>query len=350
MIVVTSILFIRVNVQNGVSAVLAPRESDIVISTDLDANNDNIRLDKAEISKKPANAEKAIGHQNTNIDSGRFILWRQALGLIELYPLFGIGKDNITDYGVNYLGGIRYTDLAGYHYVDFHNGLLTIAVSFGIVGLSLFLVMALTIAKSVLRCIFRHKIRSRRDGNALVILAAFCAGYCVYSMFEAALFTDYTYRVCIFWLLLGFAMSYVMKYHWQGLHSKIDPLPLMDDTSEWHYIRSKIRYSYQKIRATASSSKNKVTSAIKKQRKDELPETPEDTVSVEDDTKASDKPLSEKDNETPDENQAKNNLSEKDSHTPDEHPTADAEPTKKKSKKRRKRDKQDGASEVSEEV
>ena len=349
-IVVTSILFIRVNVQNGVSAVLASRESDIVISTDLDANNDNIRLDKAEISKKPANAEKAIGHQNTNIDSGRFVLWRQALGLIELYPLFGIGKDNITDYGVNYLGGIRYTDLAGYHYVDFHNGLLTIAVSFGIVGLSLFLVMALTIAKSVLRCIFRHKIRSRRDGNALVILAAFCAGYCVYSMFEAALFTDYTYRVCIFWLLLGFAMSYVMKYHWQGLHSKIDPLPLMDDTSEWHYIRSKIRYSYQKIRATASSSKNKVTSAIKKPRKDELPETPEDTVSVEDDTKASDKPLSEKDNETPDENQAKNNLSEKDSHTPDEHPTADAEPIKKNSKKRRKRDKQDAASEVSEEV
>ena len=246
-IVVTSVLFVRVNVQNGIAALLAPSQSDIVISTNLDANNDNIKLDKTELSSKPDNAKKVLGHQNTNIDSGRFVLWRQALGLIELYPLFGIGKDNIPAYGVDYLGGIRYTNLGGYKYVDFHNGLLTITVSFGIVGLCLFLVFALTVAKSILRCIFRHKIRSRRDGNVLVVLAAFCTGYCVYSMFEAALFADYTYRVCIFWLLAGFAMSYVMKYHWQGLHSKMDPPPLYDDTSEWAYLRSKLKSLKKKL-------------------------------------------------------------------------------------------------------
>ena len=238
-VVVSSIMFLRVNVQNGVAGMLSWRDTGIVISTTLDANNDNIKLDKAAISPKPSNTKKVIGHQNTNIDSGRFVLWRQALGLIEIYPLFGIGKENIPDYGVDYLGGIRYTDLGGYKYVDFHNGLLTITVSFGIVGLSLFLVFALTIAKAILKSMFKHKQRSRRDGNMLVLIAAFSAAYCVYSMFEAALFIDYTYRVFIFWFILGLGLSYVMKYHQQGLNSRIDPAPINDDTSELQYIRMK---------------------------------------------------------------------------------------------------------------
>lgn len=238
-IVVSSALFIRAIIQSGISNMLVSRESDIVISKDLNADDDNIKLDRTEISKKPQNADKVLGHQNSNIDSGRFVLWRQALGLIELHPIFGIGKDNISDYGVDYLGGIRYTNLGGNKYVDFHNGLLTITVSFGIVGLSLFMVLAITVAKAILKSMFRHKIRSRRDGNVLVLIAAFCTGYCVYSMFEAALFTDYTYRVFIFWLLVGFGLSYVMKYHQQGLHSKIDPEPLHDDSSEFEYIKKK---------------------------------------------------------------------------------------------------------------
>lgn len=244
--VVTTCLFIRANVQKGMAYLLTPHQSEIVISKDLNASDDNLKLDKTELSQKPANKKKALGHQNTNIDSGRFVLWRQALGLIELYPLFGIGKDNIADYGVNYLGGIRYSNLGGYKYVDFHNGLLTITVSFGIVGLGLFLVFALTVAKAILKSIFKHKIRSRRDGNVLVLIAGFCAGYCVYSMFEAALFLDYTYRVYIFWLLVGFGLSYVMKYHQQGLHSKIDPQPLHDDTSEWAYLKMKFPFLFRK--------------------------------------------------------------------------------------------------------
>lgn len=237
--VTATVMFVRVNVQSGIAQMMVNRESDIVVSTKLDANNDNIKLDKTELSSKPSNAQKVIGHQNTNIDSGRFVLWRQSLGLIELYPLFGIGKDNIPDYGVQYLGGIRYTNLGGYKYVDFHNGLLTITVSFGIVGLSLFLVLSLTIAKAILKSMFRHKLRSRRDGNVLVLIAAFAAAYCVYSMFEAALFTDYTYRVMIFWLIIGFGLSYVMKYHQQGMHSFIDTEPLNDDSSELRYITGK---------------------------------------------------------------------------------------------------------------
>ena len=254
-VAVSGIMFVRVNVQNGVAAMLTQRDSKVAVATKLEAN-DKINLNKADISPKPSNTKKVIGHQNTNIDSGRFVLWRQALGLIELHPLFGIGKENIPDYGLEYLGGIRYTDLGGHKYVDFHNGLLTITVSFGIVGLALFLVLAITIAKAILKSMFKHKVRSRRDGNVLVIIAAFSAGYCVYSMFEVALFIDYTYRVLIFWYIIGLGLSYVMKYHQQGLHAKIDPVPLNDDTSEFEYIKRKFRFIKEKM-ATFSVKKNK---------------------------------------------------------------------------------------------
>lgn len=234
--VVSALFFVRVGVQNGVAAMMSSRSVNIAISTTLDANNGDIDLEE-ENSPHSQEEKPAFGHQNKNIDSGRYVLWRQALGLIEIYPIFGIGKDNIKDYGNEYLGGLRYTNIAGYKYVDFHNGLLTLAVSFGIVGLSLFLVFAVTIAKSVLRAIFRFKDRSRRDGNVLVLIAAFCAAYCVYSMFEVALLVDYTYRVFIFWLIIGFAMSYVFKYRRQALYSNGEQSPEQDDTSEFNYRR-----------------------------------------------------------------------------------------------------------------
>ncbi len=239
--VVSSMFFMRVGVQNGVAFMMNKRSVDIAVSTTLDANNGDIDLED-ESTRSSSEARPAFGHQNKNIDSGRYVLWRQALGLIEIYPFFGIGKDNIKDYGNEYLGGLRYTSLAGYKYVDFHNGLLTLTVSFGIVGLSLFLVFAVTIAKAVLKSIFRFKERSRRDGNVLVLIAAFSAAYCVYSMFEVALFVDYTYRVFIFWLIIGLAMSYVFKYRRQASHSSEDETPIHDDTSELNYLRKKLGF------------------------------------------------------------------------------------------------------------
>ncbi len=241
-LVVSTLLFLRVSVQNGVSSVLLMRQSEMIVSTTLDANDDNIHLDKAEGDLKNTEKEddqKRMGHQNTNIDSGRFVLWRQALGLIEKFPVFGIGKENISDYGVEYLGGLRYSDLGGYKYIDFHNGLLTITVSFGLVGLSLFMVFAVTVAKSILKAIFNFKERSRRDGNVLLLIAAFSAAYCVYSMFEVALLLDYTYRVCIFWLIIGLGMSYVQKYSQQYRHTGGKLPPLYDDSSEISYLSKK---------------------------------------------------------------------------------------------------------------
>ena len=251
-VISASLLLIRTGIEDGLSAVMtaseraeAPKSSvnnaqivkdyENTLLTDMSAAD---TADKAKNKTDDDEESVSLGHKNKNIDSGRFVLWRQSLGLIEKYPLFGIGKGNITDYGLEYLGGIKYTNLGGYKYVDFHNGLITITVSFGFVGLGIFLVFAITAAKDILKGIFRYKKRIRRDGGMLVLIAAFCVAYCVYSMFEAALLVDYTYRVFIFWLILGFGMSYVKKYKLQDAHSDDEDKSADENDSLSHRIKT----------------------------------------------------------------------------------------------------------------
>lgn len=255
--IVASLLFLRVGVQRGVAEVMNKSSAQIAVSTKLDANNGDISLEEAPQKPAAIAARPSLGHQNKNIDSGRFVLWRQALGLLEQFPVFGIGSENIADYGEFYLGGIRYSDIGGNRYVNFHNGLLTIAVSFGIVGLSLFLAFAVTVAKAILKAIFLYKNRSRQDGNMLVLIAAFSAAYCVYSMFEVALFVDNTYRVFIFWLIIGLGMSYVFKYRRQALYEKQRDLSRHDDTSEWKYLKSKLFRTKNSVRQLSASKQPK---------------------------------------------------------------------------------------------
>ena len=129
--------------------------------------------------------------------------------MIEKFPLLGVGKANIRDYANEYIGGLRYDDL--------HNGMITILVSYGVVGANLFIVFGITIAKDMLRMIFRYKKKCRDDGSVHVLVTSFCIAYVIYSMFEVALLVDCSYRVLIFWLLVGFGMSYVQKYSLQAI-------------------------------------------------------------------------------------------------------------------------------------
>ncbi len=238
-LVATSALILRTKVQSGVSTMLTMSDSQALSTSPIDAEQDNIKLDKSITKTAPEASKKSLGHKNTNIDSGRFVLWRQALGLIEQFPLLGIGKANTIDYGLEYLGKIRYSTLGGQYYIDFHNGLISIAVSFGLIGLVIFLVFAVSVAKVLLKSLFRFKERSRRDGNVLVLIIAFCAAYFVYSMFEVALLMDYTYRVFIFWLIVGFGMSYALKYRQQFEYTGQKLPPVNDDASEIKYVHRK---------------------------------------------------------------------------------------------------------------
>lgn len=58
-------------------------------------------------------------HENSNIDSGRFKLYRESLDLFKISPVFGISNGNIVFYSQEYANGtLKYT----YHNNDLHNG------------------------------------------------------------------------------------------------------------------------------------------------------------------------------------------------------------------------------------
>ena len=125
------------------------------------------------------------------------------------FPVMGIGKANVVDYGNKYMGGLKYE--------DFHNGLITITVCYGAVGIIIFMVLAITIAKKMLKDIFRYRDENRRDGRVLMYITAFCTAYVVYSTVEVALLVDISYRVVIFWLLIGVATAYADSYERSAL-------------------------------------------------------------------------------------------------------------------------------------
>ena len=204
MVIAAVLLSARTMLQAGVSQLLSMSAPDAQISTGVTASPDG------EVVIRPDDEPKTtFAHQNKNIDSGRFVIWKQSLGLFTEFPIMGIGKANIVDYGEKYVGGLKYT--------DFHNGLMTIIISYGLVGFFLFMVLAITVAKAMLKALFLYRKEVKTDGRVLMLVIAFCAAYCVYSMFEVALLVDISYRVVIFWLIIGLGMSYVSSYEYHAI-------------------------------------------------------------------------------------------------------------------------------------
>ena len=173
----------RILVQTGVSdmlhppEVLAAEEEEVLFST-----------------------HTTFRHENSNLDSGRAIVWGQAYDLICRFPMFGIGRANFEDYGNRYLDGLRYD--------DFHNGLISLAVSYGLMGTLLFLVFAFLAAGTTLKTIFCRIKKESPDARLVIYLASFVGAYSLYSMFEIALLMDLSYKVLVFWLLLGYLSAY----------------------------------------------------------------------------------------------------------------------------------------------
>lgn len=197
-VVISSLLlFLRTASQNSISLMMTNGQSETKISSSIKNKKNPIAIEEPE-------PVVTFEHENKNIDSGRFVIWKQAVELFERFPVMGIGQANIVDYGKEYLGGLKYN--------YFHNGLLTILVSFGIVGFNIFMILAITVAKALFKAIFRYKDKCTRDGDILVLITAFCVAYCVYSMFEITLLLNISFKVIIFWEFIGFGLSYVSKY------------------------------------------------------------------------------------------------------------------------------------------
>ena len=139
------------------------------------------------------------------VSSGRLGSLEQSMVLFGKFPLMGVGKGNIVPYGERYL-------VNGFTYTDLHDGYLTILISNGLVGLSIFAAFVLLFGRRLIHC-----LRKNRDKNLkeLPMLFAAIGAYGVYGFFEKAVLFDVTFMVVIFWLLLGYTASRMTKYEWQ---------------------------------------------------------------------------------------------------------------------------------------
>lgn len=157
---------------------------------------------KNSTAKTSSEEEIHIGRQNYEVSSGRIALFKQGIIIFKHHPWIGIGRANLNLYAKKYIdGGLRHPDL--------HNGYLTILVSTGIIGFSIFslfsLLVSLDICKHLFICINKNYF-----GIFCKFFSALVA-YCGYCLFEKAILFDMTFMVGFFWLILGYAISYTQN-------------------------------------------------------------------------------------------------------------------------------------------
>lgn len=141
----------------------------------------------------------SIGRENYDISSGRIVLFKQGIKLFMVNPILGIGRGNLVSYGDKFIdGGLSFSDL--------HNSYLTILVSYGILGFTVFFVFSFFLAKSL--CKYLFKSVHIPSSSVFSKLFAFLVAYCAYAVFEKGILSEITFMVVIFWLILGYAVSY----------------------------------------------------------------------------------------------------------------------------------------------
>ena len=139
------------------------------------------------------------------VSSGRLGSLEQSMVLFGKFPLMGVGKGNIVPYGERYL-------VNGFTYTDLHAGYLTILISNGLVGLSIFAAFVMLFGRRLIHCLRKNREKNLKE---LPMLFAAIGAYGVYGFFEKAVLFDVTFMVVIFWLLLGYTASRMTKYEWQ---------------------------------------------------------------------------------------------------------------------------------------
>lgn len=203
---VGSALMFRTICQAGFAVVVSKTNSVI----DILFNNEEIASSVTEITKEETEEETpevTFGHENENIDSGRFKLWKESINLFQISPIIGISNGNIVFYSNEYSDGVL---SFSYHKSDLHNGYLTILVSTGIIGFILFGIFGFRFAKHSAQHLFLQKKTFRND--IYPCLFAFLFAYLFYALFERALLYDISFMVMWFWLMMGYMSCYIAKF------------------------------------------------------------------------------------------------------------------------------------------
>ena len=201
-VIVTAVFFVRNITQAGFVQIMKTASESTIVSQD--SLTDKIVHDEAVVT---------FEHENKNLDSGRFKLWKQAAKMFMENPILGIGKGNIYEYGNRmFEEGIKFSK--GYGVLapimtDFHNGYITILVCSGIIGFVLFCIFGLRFFKHITVHVFRDDSLSE---SVLPCMYSFLCSYLIYSCFEVGLLYNINFMVIFFWLILGYTSCFLVKY------------------------------------------------------------------------------------------------------------------------------------------
>ena len=202
LVIVTSVFFVRNITQAGFVQIMKSASSSKVVVTE--TFTDKIVHDEAVVT---------FEHENKNLDSGRFKLWKQAATMFMQNPILGIGKGNIYEYGNRlFEEGIKFSKSYGIlapYITDFHNGYITILVCSGVIGFVLFCIFGLRFFKHITMHVFRDDSLSE---SVLPCMYAFLCSYVIYSFIEVGLLYNVNFMVIFFWLILGYTACFLVKY------------------------------------------------------------------------------------------------------------------------------------------
>ncbi len=199
-----SVLMFREICKAGFSVVVSKTNSFISLIIN---DNDVFPADSDIVDENEKEDSITFNHENTNIDSGRFKLWRESVNLFKLSPIIGISNGNIVFYSEKYADGVL---SFSYHNNDLHNGFLTVLVSTGIIGFLLFGIFGFRFAKHAAQHLFLQKHTFRND--IYPCLFSFLFAYLFYALFEKALLYDISFMVMWFWLMMGYLSCYIAKF------------------------------------------------------------------------------------------------------------------------------------------
>lgn len=127
--------------------------------------------------------------------SGRTYIWKNAIKMGSEKPIFGYGVRNVPDYYTKYFSKfeIQNSLIGG----NFHNILVTIFVSSGILGLVSFLLILGYIFKRFLT----YLIVSKKNSEKLIMILFF--GILFGQLFESQIMYSTNFINIIFWLIIG---------------------------------------------------------------------------------------------------------------------------------------------------
>lgn len=195
--IVASLLFVRHIVQLGFTEVVRMTSTITVLQEEETAEEEVVTFE----------------HENTNVDSGRITLWKQAAEMFTVNPVMGVGRGNIFEIGEGmFEHGVKFSDKYGWfapYITDFHNGYIMIIISAGAYGFILFCIFGIRFFLRVTRHVLRN---TKLTQSMLPCMFAFLCAYMLFAMVEITILFNLTFMVVSFWLIMGYTSCFLVRF------------------------------------------------------------------------------------------------------------------------------------------